>query len=412
MAGAPLSGPLGRRVLFGALYFSEGAPIGYIWWAMPTKLRAAGMPVEQVGALTAMLTLPWALKFLWAPLVDGLRGPRWGLRSWVTLAQVLMGLTLLPLVAFPLEDLVAAAPALLFAHAVFAATQDVGIDALAVRTLTHDERGRVTGWMQAGMLTSRAIFGGAILYTERWLGEGGAAALLIGCIWFSMVMLWCSPADVRPGGVAARERFGVLGRAIVRALGRSSTWLGVGIALVAGAGFEAAGWGIGPMLIDRGVEEAQVGLFRAAPVVGCMVVGALAGGWLADRIGHRRLVVASVLAIAASIGLLGGVDSAGASARALMVVASVMYLFIGSLTASSYALFMDLSDPAIGGTQFSAFMSATNLCEVWAVAGAGLLVAGYGYGLAFLVPAGVSLLALPLVWMLPERASPETCESL
>jgi len=25
----------GRRTLFGALYFSEGAPIGFIWWALP-----------------------------------------------------------------------------------------------------------------------------------------------------------------------------------------------------------------------------------------------------------------------------------------------------------------------------------------------------------------------------------------
>jgi MFS family permease len=404
MARALFSGPVGRRVLFGALYFSEGAPIGYIWWAMPTKLRAAGMPVEQVAGLTAMLTLPWALKFLWAPVVDGVRGPRWGLRSWITLAQILMGFTLMPLVFMPLEDLVAVAPMLLLAHAVCAATQDVGIDALAVRTLSHDERGAVTGWMQAGMLVARAVFGGAILYTERWIGEGGAAVALIACIWFSMALLWLSPPDVRPGGTPARERLAILGRAIARALGRASTWLGISIALVAGAGFEAAGWGIGPMLIDRGVGEDRVGLFRALPVVACMVAGALAGGWLADRIGHRRLVVVSVVAIAASIAALAGADAAGVGPTPLMAVASVMYLFIGSLTASSYALFMDLSDPAIGGTQFSAFMSATNLCEVWAVAAAGLLVAPLGYGWAFLALAGASLLALPLVRLLPDRS--------
>ncbi len=31
----------GRRVLFASLYLSEGAPIGYIWCTLPTKLRAA-----------------------------------------------------------------------------------------------------------------------------------------------------------------------------------------------------------------------------------------------------------------------------------------------------------------------------------------------------------------------------------
>ena len=37
-----------RRLLFASLYFSEGAPIGYLWWALPTKLRAAGADIEQI----------------------------------------------------------------------------------------------------------------------------------------------------------------------------------------------------------------------------------------------------------------------------------------------------------------------------------------------------------------------------
>ena len=36
------------------MYLSEGAPIGYVWWAMPTRLRAGGMPVESVGALIGL----------------------------------------------------------------------------------------------------------------------------------------------------------------------------------------------------------------------------------------------------------------------------------------------------------------------------------------------------------------------
>ena len=87
---------------------------------------------------------------------------------------------------------------------------------------------------------------------------------------------------------------------------------------------------------------------------------------------------------------------------------------------------MDLSDPAIGGTQFSAYMSATNLCEVWAVATAGALAGGVdrawapgalrdglGYGPAFAALAGASLVALPLVWGIGGRrrgAAIDGCE--
>lgn len=66
----------GRRWLFGVLYFSEGAPIGFVWWALPTVLAAGGEAIDAITAFTAMLVWPWALKFLWAPLVDALRGPR------------------------------------------------------------------------------------------------------------------------------------------------------------------------------------------------------------------------------------------------------------------------------------------------------------------------------------------------
>jgi len=78
------------------LYFSEGAPIGFIWLAMPTRLRARDVPIEQITWLTAILVIPWTFKFLWAPLVDLLRGRRWTLRHWIIAAQTAMGLTLLP----------------------------------------------------------------------------------------------------------------------------------------------------------------------------------------------------------------------------------------------------------------------------------------------------------------------------
>jgi len=54
----------GRCFLFAALYFSEGAPIGYIWWVVPTKLRAAGVPVAEITALTTLVALPWMFEFL------------------------------------------------------------------------------------------------------------------------------------------------------------------------------------------------------------------------------------------------------------------------------------------------------------------------------------------------------------
>lgn len=364
---------------------------------MPTRLKASGMPVDQVAALTALLTLPWAFKFLWAPAVDAFRGPRFGYRMWITVAQVAMGLTLLPLAALPAGEIVGYVKWLLIAHALAATTQDVAIDALAISTVPHDERGKLTGWMQAGMLIGRGVFGGLALVAEKWITAQGVVAVLIGCIWVTLLVIWCSPS-LAGKPPEAREAMRGFMQSIKRVILKRSTWIGMGIALTAGAGFEAVGGLAGSFLLDLGVSKASIGWFLAIPVIAAMILGSLVGGWAADRYGHRRILMIAVIAIACCIGLLVAsreLPSAGGIAQ--MVFLLPIYVWLGVLTASSYALFMDLSDPAIGGTQFSAFMGATNLCEVWAVALAGRIAGSHGYTLAFGVLALLSFVSIAFI---------------
>jgi len=358
------------------------------------------MPVDQVTALTALLTLPWALKFVWAPAVDRFRTHRWGYRAWITAAQVSMGLTLLPLALLPLQQTLPFVGALLCAHAVAAATQDVAIDALAISTVREEDRGRTTGWMQAGMLVGRGAFGGLALAAERWIGAQAVVAVLIACVWATLIAVWASsagaagelrPSDSRPRVLAP----------LAAMLRRRATWVGLGVALTAGAGFESVGGLMGSFLLDRGAEKALVGWFFALPVICCMILGGLAGGWLSDRFGHRRTALGSVAAIFACIGAFAWVDtSLNGTVAALMAAGVPIYILMGVLTASSYALFMDLTDPHVGGTQFSAFMGATNLCEVWAVALAGAIAAKSGYPVAFVAVGALSLASIPLLKVL------------
>lgn len=400
-APPPAQGRLARTAFFALLYFSEGAPIGYVWWAMPTRLRAAGMPVEQVAAIIALLTIPWTFKFIWAPAVDRCRGPRWGYRAWITLAQVAMGLALLPMGLLPADDLLGMVKWLLLAHAFAAATQDVSIDALAVATIPHDDRARTTAWMQAGMLTGRACFGGLALAAEDWIGARAVVLVLIGCIWFTLLVVWLFP-HAPEARIRQAERRPHFWPVVGRVLRRRSTWLGLGVAVSAGAGFEAIGGLMGAFLIDHGAGTPDVGWYFALPVIACMVVGGLVGGRLADRLGHRVLVGASVVVLFVGILAISVLDHfTSPHWRVLMGMAVPVYLCVGSLTASSYALFMDLTDPEIGGTQFSSFMGATNLCEVWAVAIAGIMVTRHGYGVAFAYCAMLSLAALPMLPLIP-----------
>lgn len=404
-----LATPRGRTTLFAALYFSEGAPVGFVWWALPALLRADGVEVGVITGMTSMLVLPWGLKFLWAPFVDVLRGRRWGLRSWIVSMQIGMGVALIPLAMTPIKSQLSLATTLLVIHAFLAATQDAAVDALCISQVPERERGRINGWMQVGYLGGRALFGGLALIVSPWLGVRGLIVALIVAVWSTSVLLLFSRGNEQSAaasGPAARwERYRPL---VIRAAKNPVTWLGLGFALIAGCGFEAVGAVAGPLLIDAGLESRHVGLF----FVVFALPGALAGGRLADRFGHRGAVTWLVIGMAVVVGAIAVLLTMKLVTLAVLVVLmGALYVMIGAFTAASYALFMDLTEKDLGATQFSAFMGATNLCEAWSAKATGGLHGQYRYGPAFGIMAAVSLVSLPLLRLLKARAGRATAIS-
>ncbi|HVS10094.1 MAG TPA: hypothetical protein VMS76_09495, partial [Planctomycetota bacterium] len=120
-------------------------------------------------------------------------------------------------------------------------------------------------------------------------------------------------------------------------------------------------------------------------------------------------IAASLLATVVAVAAVALVPSmAPGSGAAVFVPLGALYLAIGLFTASSYALFMDLTDPRLGATQFSAFMGATNLCESWAARSASLAAPRFGYPAAFLGLALVSLAALPLLALCKREDEPRS----
>lgn len=148
--------------LFACLYFAQGLPYGFFTQAMPVYLREAKASLAAIGG-AALLTWPWALKFLWAPLADRYGWPRLGLRrSWILPLQTVSVLSLVA-VSFldPKDSLIVVLIAFLICNLV-AATQDAATDGLAVDLLENNERGWANG-IQVGGYRVGMIAGGAVM---------------------------------------------------------------------------------------------------------------------------------------------------------------------------------------------------------------------------------------------------------
>ncbi len=178
-----------------------------------------------------------------------------------------------------------------------------------------------------------------------------------------------------------------------------STWLGLTFGLFGGAAFKSLEVIFGPFLIDRGYSQAEIGWFSAGPMIVLMIAGSLFGGWLADKTGRKRLVAGALIWIVIVVSALAVSDRWAGEIRGphLLACLAGAAFGIGVFTASSYALFMDLTDPALGASQFSAFMGSTNGCESWSTYVIGQVIAAYGYAAGMLLMSLVSLAAIPLL---------------
>ena len=389
-----LSSKTGRIFLVTAFYLTEGAPIGFIWWAMPTLLRKENVAIDSITSLIAILVLPWIFKFIWAPLIDSLRNEKRGYKFWIFISQLSMGVALLPLIFIPPQNNFFLWGLFLFIHSFAAASQDVSIDAMVINVIAKNERGKLNGFMNAGMLIGRSIFGGGTLIIAYALGLNYMLILLAAIIFFTTLLLLFVEEPISSSEI--NNQFEVFKRNFSLSFRKKNTWLAILFALTSASAFEAAGGLAGPFLTDLKINQETIGIFFAVPVVIAMFIGGLIGGYVSDKINRKKAVGVFLSGFVTSVIFISILNYLNSSAAATGFLSgfTVMYFFVGLFTASSYALFMDLTNPKIGGTQFSTYMAATNGCEAWSVWVAGNIITGYGYSPAFIFMCIVSLLSL------------------
>lgn len=391
-----------KLVLLTSLYLAQGLPYGFFTQALPVIMRKEGMSLVVIGA-SSVLALPWGLKFLWAPLVDRHTGsPLGARRGWLLPLQVIsVVLAALLAVTRGLEGpsmLVVLAVAVLVMNLVVA-TQDIATDGLAVDILDDRARGLGNG-VQVAAYRVGMILGGGVLVsvfdTAGWQPTFIAMAAALAAA-TAPVLLYREPARIH----RAHDHASLA--AVLLFLRRP----GVAGWLVTLAAYKIGDALMGPtartMLVDAGYALADIGWLFGTWGSAFGLVGALAGGVLAQRAGRLRALVWSGLVHAALVAAYAwpafvGVGGAGEGRDVVAALVVLEHLTGGMATVALFTSMMDICDRKAGATEYTVQASVVVAAQF-----AGSVLSGFsaeclGYGAHFLVVAAVCVLGVGIMF--------------
>ncbi len=404
MRGASLSeSRLLRFVFFGLLYLAQGIPWGFLAGGYRVFLIDRGLSNEALGTVMQVAYLPWSFKVFFGPLLDRYRGGRFGRRRpFIVFAEIMMGVPLLALAAVDPGRL-GLVNVVLFVHNTFAALQDVAVDGLAVDILPENETGRANSIMWAGKTVGVMLgSGGAVL--AKHIGWQATFVAMTLPVWALMLV----PLLVRERPRSEDARLGREGRRLdvpelLRTLRFLPTIGGFVIAFLAPAGFALVGvFSTRLYRVDLALSEEALWLLS---IVGTPagVVGALVGGALADRIGMHKTIAGSMALIGIVMATFASLPGLWPRYGFLLAYGAALQIAVCSYSASSLKFFMRLTNPAVGATQFTAYMAMTNLCYSFTAKYGGWMADRVGYTRSFFIAAAVQILAIPLLLLCDPR---------
>lgn len=399
--------PAWKLSLLAALYFAQGLPFGFQSKGLKLALTQLGLSMTAV-TLSSALSLPWSLKPLLGPFVDRHGSERFGRRkSWIVPAQLGLAASCAVAALLPPSEALASLLVAVFFMNLFAATQDVPVDGLAVDLLGERELGAGNAVQVVGYKVGM-IVGGSLLISQ--LPRLGWAGMLLAMALLCLVVALTVTAVREPPSTHRGE--GALGwRELGRRLKQLVTKPGAGWLFAFVATYK-----LGETLADALFEpylQRVVGLPLEMVAVyggwgmGGSLLGSVAGGLLATRVRLLRAVgvAAAVRAVplVAMWALVAGFIAP--TETNIILVTTVEHFFAGLLTTCMFAFMMSQVDKRIGATHFTLLAAVEVAGKSLPALGAGWLVDQAGWSPVFL--AGVVLSAAFLLLLLPLRRARE-----
>ncbi|MEO8578832.1 MAG: AmpG family muropeptide MFS transporter [Gemmatimonadales bacterium] len=403
------------------LGFSSGLP-----FYLTSKTLQAWMTTTKVDLATigffSLVTLPYSLKFVWAPLMDRYIPPFLGRRrGWVLITQILL---LLAIAAMSLHDPRTGLKMLAInaiAIAFFSASQDISLDAYRTDVLESREMGAgaavfVMGYRIA-MISTGAL---AFFLADRMAWQSVYLVLS------TLIVIGIATTFFAPEPVLRDAPPRTLVEAVVLPFADFFQRVGPLRALVVLLFIVAykysdslAGSMTTPFLLQTGFSQSEVGAVFLGVGVLATIAGVVVAGAVIGKVGINRSLWVFVVFQGLSNLTYYGLSLAGKN-HAFMVAAVITENFgLGLVTGAMTAYLMIMCNKRFTATQFALLSSLMAASRDILVAPAGKIAEVVGWPEFFLITVAMAipaLLLLPFIapWSrdTPIGAAPHTGETV
>ena len=374
------------------LGFCAGLPLPLIGATMSARLMDSGLSLTSIG-LFALAGTPYALKFLWSPLIDTIKIPFLNnllgkRRSWLLLTQIILFILFFIISTIdPMKDLYMLA-VLVCSAAFISATQDIALDAYRIELHPDKDLAAGIATYVLGYRIALIVAGAGALYLAEFLSWHVAFKIMSLCFLIGPIILIFLPnnsvIDNSDRNVANIPNFlqwikkAVLDPFIEFSQRQSWVWILIFIAIYK-LGDALAGNMTTPFLLDIGFSKIQIANIVKVIGLAATLIGLFLGGLLVAKYN-----IISVLFVGGFLQMFSNLFFAfqgivGVNTNFLMLTISIENLAGGIGTAAFLAYLSKLVDSRYIATQFALLTSFMALSRTQLSAPAGWMVEGINW---------------------------------